>query len=330
MAGVTHWGGLFLLLLAGLSGCKAKPPPPVAPAPPPAIYAGDRTKDGGLLQRQRTTTPTEGQAGAGVQVDSVDDNMALGNPDGATENPRNRESFLIKRPQYALSYNDSLRYPNWVSWKLEAEDIGDLPRGQFSPDPDLPFRAVTHGDYTGSGYDRGHNCPSKDRSARKEDNDIVFYMTNMTPQLHEMNAGPWERLESYTRTLVQQRGMTCYVLCGHAGREQGRTRGGVSIPAFGWKVVVATPRGQAIDARARVIAVKMPNDDRGIESDPWDRFTTTVEDLEAELKMPLLSGLPKEVADALRTKRDGGSGSFGGEAGTQRRRRRNSGGSFGR
>ena len=123
--------------------------------------------------------------------------MLLGNPDKATTSPTNREHFLIKRGQYALSYNDKLHFPNWVAWHLTAGDIGNTERGNFVPDPDLPggFTRITTRDYTSSGYDRGHNVPSKDRSGSRQDNDIVFFMTNITPQQHGMNAGPWEGLE---------------------------------------------------------------------------------------------------------------------------------------
>ncbi|MGC4042868.1 MAG: DNA/RNA non-specific endonuclease [Armatimonas sp.] len=332
MAGINR--GLALLLLVGLLGCKAKPPPDALVSTPPPVYTGDRRGDGGLLNGQRPGTspaPASSPGSGGVQVGNLDANMTLGNPDGATTDASNKEHYLLTRKQYDLSYNDEKRFPNWVAWKLEAEDIGSQPRGQFAPDPELPdgFTRVTPSFYTGSGYDRGHNCPAKDRSANKEDNDAVFYMTNMTPQLHAMNAGPWERLESYTRTLVQQRDMTCYVVCGHAGRELGRTRGGVAVPEYGWKVVVAVPKGQAVDASARVIAVKMPNDGSIRETDPWEQFLTTVSALEGELNMPLLNGLPPDVQTALRDKKDQGGGSFGGESGTQKRRRRSSG-SFGR
>jgi endonuclease G len=49
-----------------------------------------------------------------------------------------REAFLISRPQYVLSYNAKTRTPNWVSWRLRADDIGNSPRAPFQPDPALP------------------------------------------------------------------------------------------------------------------------------------------------------------------------------------------------
>jgi endonuclease G, mitochondrial len=189
--------GLGIALVSLSAGCFRRTAPPPAPVSTPSVYGGDRSGDGGLI-KNAPGRRTNGSFGQAASQTTETDNLVLGNPDGASKSETTPDHFLVARTQYALSYNDSLRYPNWVSWRLIASDIGDIPRGNFSPDPDLPFRAVTPGDYTGSGYDRGHNCPSKDRTASKDDNDTVFYMSNMTPQRHEMNAGPWERLETYS------------------------------------------------------------------------------------------------------------------------------------
>src|SRR3569833_809062 len=88
--------------------------------------------------------------------------LLLGNLDGVRPDPAVHEHFLIQRPQYALSYNDRLRFPNWVAWHLNASDIGSVARGQFHPDSSLPsgFTVVLPSDYTRRGYDRGHSCPS--------------------------------------------------------------------------------------------------------------------------------------------------------------------------
>ena len=266
--------------------------------------------------------------------DRVSAQMLLGNPSGATEASSNRDNYLIRRPQYALAYSDSLRFPRWVSWHLSAADIGDVERGQFQPDPDLPpgFAKVVPSDYTGSGYDRGHNCPSKDRSATRADNDAVFYMTDITPQLHAMNGGPWERLESYCRDLTEQ-GNELYISCGHGfdggprakpSRLLGRNR--VAVPDFGWKVVVVLPARPGddrarIDARTRVIAVRMPNAE-GIASDDWRGYRVPVSEIEKATGLTFFDALPAEVARALKTRVDteGGSGGASLTSGGSRRR----------
>lgn len=56
------------------------------------------------------------------------------------------------------------------------------------------------------GYDRGHICPSGDRTASKEMNTQTFVMTNMQPQYGEFNGydksgnnGLWLRMENQLR-----------------------------------------------------------------------------------------------------------------------------------
>ena len=72
------------------------------------------------------------------------------------------------------------------------------------PDDMLPagwYRVQDH-DYAGSGYDRGHMVRSEERTRSPEDNKTTFYLTNVLPQTHELNAGPWLRLEDYCQDLA--------------------------------------------------------------------------------------------------------------------------------
>lgn len=63
------------------------------------------------------------------------------------------------------------------------------------------------GEYTYfPGYDRGHICPSGDRTASEEMNAQTFVMTNMQPQYHKFNGfddsgnnGLWVRMENQLR-----------------------------------------------------------------------------------------------------------------------------------
>ena len=239
--------------------------------------------------------------------------MLLGNPDKAKSSPTsNKEHFLLKRDQIALSYNDKLRFPNWVAWHLTAGDIGSTERGQFQPDPDLPgpFTHVVTRDYTSSGYDRGHNCPSKDRSASRKDNDIVFYMSNITPQQHGMNAGPWEQLESYCRQLAQE-GNELYIQCGHGFTDKKyKTLGkaGIAVPDFGWKVILVLPEKGGNDLariteQTRVIAVKMPNIST-ISKKDWREFRLSAGEIEQATGLMFFDALPKKLADTLKSKVD--------------------------
>ena len=124
--------------------------------------------------------------------------MELGNPSGATTDSGNKKNFLIKRDEYAESYNNETEEPNWVSWSLTKEDTGHSGRSKdFFVDTNLPSGFVQVTTETFSGYDRGHMCPSGDRTVSREHNDKTFLMSNMVPQAADNNRGPWEQFESY-------------------------------------------------------------------------------------------------------------------------------------
>src|SRR6185369_16251671 len=111
--------------------------------------------------------------------------MQLGNPSNAAADTNNHNHYLIQRTVEAIDYSDNLGEPNWASWDLTASDVGTNSRStSFFTDTNLPanFYHVTSGDYTGSGYDRGHMCPSADRTDTDVDNDMVFFMSNIIPQ----------------------------------------------------------------------------------------------------------------------------------------------------
>src|SRR4051812_7257554 len=128
--------------------------------------------------------------------------MQLGNPSGATADPTNHTHFLIQRPQYTLDFNDTTHEPNFVSWDLTSGDVGSSGRSpDFFQDTTLPagFYQVLTTDYSGSGYDRGHMCPSADRTVSRADNDVTFFMSNMVPQTPDNNQGIWASFETYCR-----------------------------------------------------------------------------------------------------------------------------------
>ncbi len=176
-----------------------------------------------------TTQPTEQPQNPSLAPTSPEQAkqvyLALGNPSNAnTSDPNN---YLLVNNYYVLSYNRDKAIPNWVAWRVSKADMGDLPRPNpdpFRPDRRLPngWERVTPSDYTGSGFDRGHLCPSADRSGSEEGMSDTFLMTNMTPQTPDLNRGPWVKLEAYLRTLVT-RGNDVYIFAGVYG-EKGKLK----------------------------------------------------------------------------------------------------------
>src|SRR5947209_5457556 len=91
-----------------------------------------------LVQTRRNENPHDGGPRTnGPAETSV--HLALGNPSGATDDTNDADNFLMRKPYYALSFNNAKGTPNWVSWRLQHSDLGPAPRApQFYPDPDLP------------------------------------------------------------------------------------------------------------------------------------------------------------------------------------------------
>jgi endonuclease G len=233
--------------------------------------------------------------------------LLLGNPSLAGEAPDN---YLLERPQHALSYNRSNGGPNWVAWHLEKSDLGGVKRGDFLPDPLLPPDwQIRPSDYRGSGYDRGHVCPSGDRTRTRADNSATFVMSNMLPQAAALNQQVWKDLEDYSRSLV--RSSELYIVAGGQGSAERIAKGRVNVPSVCWKIIVVLPRGendlQRIDANTRIIAVSMPNRERAeIADSRWPQWITTVDQIEKTTGYDFFSTLPNNIEQILEQKLDPG------------------------
>ncbi|MGY2133936.1 DNA/RNA non-specific endonuclease [Hymenobacter sp. HD11105] len=267
-----------------------------------------------------TPSPTKSTSpSSALMAATRDDNLALGNPSGATSSLSTPNNYLIVKPQFTLSYHAGRGIPNWVSWHLNRAWMGNAPRqNDFRPDPALPrdFYQVTTNSYSGSGFDRGHNCPSADRTTELDDNSATFLMTNMIPQAANNNQRTWSGLEEYSRRLVEQ-GNEVYIIMGSYGKGgtglNGRAttidQGRVTVPARIWKVLVILPEGtndlqRIANGQARILAVDTPND-QSVNPD-WSRYRVSVDAIEDAAGLDLLSKLPPTAQETLEARVDTG------------------------
>ncbi|MBG8553765.1 DNA/RNA non-specific endonuclease [Hymenobacter guriensis] len=252
---------------------------------------------------------------------SVDDDnlLTMGNPSGATADVNQPTNYLLVKPQYALSYHRDRGIPNWVSWRIASFWLGSADRqDDFRADNTLPagWYQVQATSYSGSGFDRGHNCPSADRTSTVPDNSATFLMTNMLPQAPNNNQQTWADLESYCRTLVRA-GNELYVIMGSYGKGGVGSKGAantvdngrVTVPARVWKVIVVLPVGDNDAARVgsatRIIAVDTPNDNS--LSQAWGQYRTSVDAIEAATGLDLLSTVPSAVQATVEAQTDKGA-----------------------
>lgn len=232
--------------------------------------------------------------------------LPFGNPSNARAGD-DSDNYLIVHRSHILSYNNSRGTLNWIAWRTRRADLGESrERPDFEADMSLPpnFKRARYYDYSGSGYQRGHMVPSADRFGNAELNAETFLMTNIVPQEGDLNEFPWERLESHARSLVY-RGSETYTIAGVYG-DKGKLKGKVTVPTNCWKVIVVFTRGQSVEKinmRTRIIAVDMPNVD-GIDDEPWQKFVTSIDAIEASTGLDLFALLPDDVENEIEARVD--------------------------
>ena len=231
------------------------------------------------------------------------EHLTMGNPSNAVTNVAQPNNYLMEKQQYSLSYSRDNGGPNWVSWHLDTSWLGSTPRqDDFRADTTLPtgWYRVQATDYSGSGFDRGHMCPSADRTVTVTANSATFLMTNMIPQLPANNQGVWANLESYSRSLVSQ-GNELYIISGGQGLRFFIANGHVAVPAQTWKVIIVLPVGNNDAARVttstRTIAVVVPNS--GTINSDWRTYRVSVDQIEAITGYDFFSNVPSAIQNVI-------------------------------
>lgn len=242
------------------------------------------------------------------------EHLVMGNPSNAMTDVAMPTNYLLAKPQYVMSYHRDRGIANWVSWHLDSTWLGTTPRqDDFRNDTSLPagWYQVQGTDYSGSGFDRGHLTPSGDRTSTVSDNSATFLMTNMMPQAPNNNQGPWEELESYCRTLVNQ-GNELYIIAGGAGSGGTGSGGGVThtiangnvtVPAVTWKVIIVLPVGandvDRVFKTTRTIAVIMPNNQSIGINTPWRNFRTSIDRVEGLTGLNFFSNIRPQIQNII-------------------------------
>jgi endonuclease G len=230
-------------------------------------------------------------------------NLTMGNPSGATADVGNPTNYLMEKPQFVMSYHRDNGRPNWVSWHLDPSWLGSTPRqDSFRADTSLPvgWYQVQATDYSGSGYDRGHMCPSADRTKTVADNDATFLMSNMIPQAPTNNQQTWANLESYCRTLANS-GYELYIISGGYGVSGYIANGHVAVPTTTWKVIMVLPQGTSdvsrVTTSTRLIAVSVPNTN-SVVSD-WRQYRVSVDSVESLTGYNFFSNVPTSIQSVI-------------------------------
>jgi len=167
------------------------------------------------------------------------------------------------------------------------------------------------------GFDRGHMCPSADRTGSTTDNAATFMMTNIIPQAPYNNQITWAAVENYCRALVDA-GNELYIISGPYGQGGTGTYGtyntisthSIVVPSYVWKIIVVLPVGSSdvsrVSTSTRVIAVWMPNV-QTVTSQTWGYYRKSVDYIESMTGFNFLSNVPTAIQAVIEASVDTGA-----------------------
>ncbi|MBR5646810.1 MAG: DNA/RNA non-specific endonuclease [Treponema sp.] len=251
------------------------------------------------------------------------DPLFFGNPSDAVTDLKHKNNYLLEKKQFVVSYNAEKLIPNWVAWHLCSNDVGYIRRSNdFRSDETLPkqFYAVTDKDFQFSiyGFERGHLCPSGERTTNAGDNSATFLMTNIVPQSSDSNQGVWNYLENYERSLALD-GYELYIFAGTLGSGGTSSKGyyefipvknnmriTITVPSSMWKIIIAIKEGtddfNRIDENVLCIAVIIPNKTGISKKGGWQQFACSIDDIEKITGYDFFELLPDEIESKIEEK----------------------------
>lgn len=206
---------------------------------------------------------------------------------------------------YTVGYCEELEDPAWVGYRVF--DVGSHPKlgprpRSFFLDPRTSAR-VEPGDYTGSGYDRGHMAPNYAIGTRfgQAAQEETFKMSNVCPQRHRLNAGLWKDLELKVAENYTGRYGQVWVIDGPVfgplDRLQ-RLRNKVVIPEAFYMIVLQQHEG-GVRAEAFIMNQETP------ASGSLDPYLTTISEIEGRTGLSFFPKLEPAARAALENQSNG-------------------------
>lgn len=202
---------------------------------------------------------------------------------------------VLKNRAFYTGYCDDRKNPLWVAYRLDTKTFHEKlkrPKG-FKTDMRTLAR-VAPGDYSKSGYDRGHMAPNSSIAQRYglEAQLETFMMSNIVPQAPELNRKVWQRLEKLEDEYADNM-ETVWVITGPIFDEHIQTlEKNIEIPDAFYKMIFDEEKGNI-----RAMAMIIPQTVTGKE--PLDSFFTSIDEIEKLTGLDFLWPLSDDVETRL-------------------------------
>jgi len=221
------------------------------------------------------------------------------------------EIIVLLNEGFVVGYSDIRMDPLWVYYRVCSADFSTAVGGKPWKSDCRTKTQVTTDDYKWTGYDRGHMAPNSaiahcyndetDEAQRQ-----TFLMSNVCPQLHAMNDGPWGDIEDWVRGNMGKFG-ELWVIAGpifddsngyqylekdaeHASLSQKP----VEIPEKFYKIIV-----DEVAECVRVLAFIVPQE--ATYGEPIEIFLRSVDEIEETSGLDFLWELQDDLEEMLET-----------------------------
>ncbi len=211
---------------------------------------------------------------------------------------------VFRNQGFMLAYSELHKNPLWVTYHLEPiTNKKYLKRPSHFRIDNRSIARVSHDDYTGSGYDRGHMAPNYAISNLygKTGQRDSFLMSNITPQTPNLNQKLWQRLEEVEANYFATWFKSVWVITGPIFDKSPKTlKSGVKIPSAFYKVY-AMP-AQSKQDTPKMLAFIMPQKVKGNER--LDKFVVSVDEVETKTGLDFFHKLDDKLENSLEAKID--------------------------
>lgn len=209
---------------------------------------------------------------------------------------------------YSVEWDTSKKSQRWSCYQMYKGYTGDAGYyGEFEEDPNLSAElrfSDTSSYYRGSGYTRGHICPSADRQYSKLANHQTFYYTNMQPQYYAFNAGEgyegiWVKMEGKVRTWANSLGTDTLYVCkgGTIDKEEQileRVKGELIVPKYFYMALLWKHNSEykALAFWAEHVNATAPNAKLG-------DYVISIDELEQKTGIDFFCNLPDDIENSV-------------------------------
>jgi len=196
---------------------------------------------------------------------------------------KKNDGIIIRRTEFVYSVNKITGFSNWVLQRLGIDDYGNVKRwsGPFYKDSLLPIDLPrpSNSDFENSGYDKGHAVRSEERTFTVESNRQTFVMSNIFPQTHELNIGPWANFERWSEKMCKDSTYEFWIVIGPIYEGESvflnKKTNHYLVPQYFYKVFVYKKK----IGNPQTMAILMRNDST-FKTNDWKNYVVPISKIE--------------------------------------------------